>query len=142
MGYYPLVAFDGITGDFLKAALRSGNVYTSNVGVLSARSLTTTTRRSRKQPRFFAETLALRCRHSMIYVEMNRCFTSAVKKHGRESGTEKIEAQDEAARNAIEGKFGEGKRGRVSVCLQSSSETVIALNVLLMNLSPLVGQCH
>jgi hypothetical protein len=30
VGYHPLVAFDGITGDFLKAALRPGNVYTSN----------------------------------------------------------------------------------------------------------------
>ena len=29
-GYHPLVAFDGLTGDFLKAELRSGNVYTSN----------------------------------------------------------------------------------------------------------------
>lgn len=28
-GYHPLVAFDGLTGDFLKAELRSGNVYTS-----------------------------------------------------------------------------------------------------------------
>ena len=28
--YHPLVAFDGLTGDFLKAELRSGNVYTSN----------------------------------------------------------------------------------------------------------------
>ena len=27
--YHPLVAFDGLTGDFLKAELRSGNVYTS-----------------------------------------------------------------------------------------------------------------
>lgn len=30
VGFHPLVAFDGVTGDFLKAALRSGNVYTSN----------------------------------------------------------------------------------------------------------------
>jgi hypothetical protein len=30
MGYHPLVAFDGATGDFLKAKLRPGNVYTSN----------------------------------------------------------------------------------------------------------------
>ena len=30
VGFHPLVAFDGITGDFLKASLRSGNVYTSN----------------------------------------------------------------------------------------------------------------
>lgn len=30
VGFHPLVAFDGITGDFLKAKLRSGNVYTSN----------------------------------------------------------------------------------------------------------------
>ena len=29
-GYHPLVAFDGLTGDFLKAKLRSGNQYTSN----------------------------------------------------------------------------------------------------------------
>lgn len=28
-GYHPLVAFDGLTGDFLKAELRSGNVYPS-----------------------------------------------------------------------------------------------------------------
>lgn len=28
-GYHPLVAFDGLTGDFLKAKLRSGNEYTS-----------------------------------------------------------------------------------------------------------------
>lgn len=30
MGFHPLVAFDGVTGDFLKAKLRPGNVYTSN----------------------------------------------------------------------------------------------------------------
>jgi len=29
-GYHPLVAFDGFTGDFLKAELRPGNQYTSN----------------------------------------------------------------------------------------------------------------
>lgn len=29
MGFHPLVAFDGATGDFLKARLRPGNVYTS-----------------------------------------------------------------------------------------------------------------
>jgi hypothetical protein len=28
-GYHPLVAFDGFTGDFLKAELRSGNIYMS-----------------------------------------------------------------------------------------------------------------
>jgi Transposase DDE domain group 1 len=28
MGFHPLVAFDGLTGDFLKAPLRPGNVYT------------------------------------------------------------------------------------------------------------------
>lgn len=30
IGFHPLVAFDGLTGDFLKAKLRPGNVYTSN----------------------------------------------------------------------------------------------------------------
>ena len=29
MGYHPLLVFDGLTGDLLKAELRSGNVYTS-----------------------------------------------------------------------------------------------------------------
>lgn len=28
-GYHPLLVFDGLTGDLLKAELRSGNVYTS-----------------------------------------------------------------------------------------------------------------
>lgn len=30
VGFHPLVAFDGFSGDFLKAQLRPGNVYTSN----------------------------------------------------------------------------------------------------------------
>jgi hypothetical protein len=30
VGFHPLVAFDGVRGDFLKAQLRPGNVYTSN----------------------------------------------------------------------------------------------------------------
>lgn len=29
VGFHPMVAFDGVTGDFLKAELRPGNVYTS-----------------------------------------------------------------------------------------------------------------
>ena len=42
-GYHPLVAFDGLTGDFLKAELRSGNQYTSKgVKPLSTRFYTTT----------------------------------------------------------------------------------------------------
>jgi len=30
IGFHPMVAFDGMSGDFLKAKLRPGNVYTSN----------------------------------------------------------------------------------------------------------------
>src|SRR5699024_1362722 len=30
VGFHPLVAFDGVTGDFLKAQLRPGSVYTAN----------------------------------------------------------------------------------------------------------------
>lgn len=30
VGYHPMVCFDGVTGDFMKAILRPGNVYTSN----------------------------------------------------------------------------------------------------------------
>lgn len=28
-GFHPLLLFDGLTGDFIKAELRAGNVYTS-----------------------------------------------------------------------------------------------------------------
>jgi hypothetical protein len=46
--------------------------------------------------------------------------------------------RDASARNAIEGKFGEGKRsyglGRIRARLRESSETVIALQLLVMNL--------
>jgi len=45
---------------------------------------------------------------------------------------------DAAARNAVEGKFGEGKRsyglGRIRAHLQTTSETVIGLQLLVMNL--------
>ncbi|MEZ2458877.1 IS1380 family transposase [Salinicoccus roseus] len=41
VGFHPLVAFDGVTGDFLKAALRPGNVYTSNGVVDFVRPLIT-----------------------------------------------------------------------------------------------------
>lgn len=51
----------------------------------------------------------------------------------------KIEKQDAAERNAIEGKFGEGKRtyglGLIRARLRNTSETVISLQVLIMNLS-------
>jgi IS5 family transposase len=50
-----------------------------------------------------------------------------------------IERQDAAERNAIEGKFGEGKRtyglGLIRARLRNTSETVISLQVLVMNLS-------
>jgi IS5 family transposase len=50
-----------------------------------------------------------------------------------------IEKQDAAERNAIEGKFGEGKRtyglGLIRACLRNTSETVISLQLLVMNLS-------
>ena len=49
---------------------------------------------------------------------------------------------DERVRNAIEGKFGQGKRrfslGRVMAKLPETSETVIAMNFLVMNLSSLL----
>lgn len=50
----------------------------------------------------------------------------------------KIAKADAAARNAVEGKFGEGKRcyglGRIRARLQTTSETVIGLQLLVMNL--------
>jgi hypothetical protein len=48
------------------------------------------------------------------------------------------EHQDSGIRNAVEGKFGEGKRfyglNRIMAHLQSTSETVIAMQLLVMNL--------
>src|SRR5690625_2562639 len=53
-----------------------------------------------------------------------------------------IEYQDGLDRNAIEGKFGEGKRtyglGLISTRLQTTSETVIALQFLVMNLEKIL----
>ena len=49
-----------------------------------------------------------------------------------------LERQDAAARNAIEGKFGEGKRkyglGRIMARLKDTAECVIAMQFLVMNL--------
>jgi transposase, IS5 family len=51
---------------------------------------------------------------------------------------QRLAQQDALERNAIEGKFGEGKRGYelglIRACLQKTSETVIALQFLVMNL--------
>lgn len=50
----------------------------------------------------------------------------------------KLEHQDTCERNAVEGKFGEGKRTygleRIKTKLKETSETVIGLNILAMNL--------
>lgn len=61
-------------------------------------------------------------------------------KKTKESDEQKrIGYQDAVARNAIEGKFGEGKRtyglGLIRARLQKTSETVISLQFLVMNLS-------
>lgn len=61
---------------------------------------------------------------------------------GRPSGDQqeqkRIAKADASARNAVEGKFGEGKRsyglGRIRAHLQTTSETVIGLQLLVMNL--------
>src|SRR5699024_6624462 len=60
-------------------------------------------------------------------------------KNERVNKTQKqIEKQDASERNAIEGKFGEGKRryglGLISACLRQTSETAISLSLLLMNI--------
>ncbi len=55
-----------------------------------------------------------------------------------EAQQQRMEKEDAAGRNAIEGKFGEGKRlyglGLIRTRLQATSETVIALQLLVMNL--------
>lgn len=54
----------------------------------------------------------------------------------------RIERQDNAERNAIEGKFGEGKRkyglGLIQARLKQTSETVIALQFLIMNIEKIL----
>ena len=56
----------------------------------------------------------------------------------RDSQMRKQEYLDAKERNAVEGKFGEGKRryglGLIMACLRETSETVIALQFLVMNL--------
>lgn len=58
------------------------------------------------------------------------------------AGQKQIERQDHAERNAIEGKFGEGKRkyglGLIQARLKNTSETVIALQFLIMNLEKIL----
>lgn len=58
-------------------------------------------------------------------------------KEGR-CADQKQERQDAAERNEIEGKFGEGKRkfglGRIQARLENTSQTVIALQFMIMNL--------
>ena len=57
---------------------------------------------------------------------------------GEETSSKRIERQDAAERNAIEGKFGEGKRryglGLIRARLPETSASVIALQLLVMNL--------
>jgi len=57
---------------------------------------------------------------------------------GEETSSKRIERQDAAERNAIEGKFGEGKRkyglGLIRARLPETSASMIALQVLVMNL--------
>ncbi|WP_343754359.1 IS5 family transposase, partial [Lentibacillus halophilus] len=64
-------------------------------------------------------------------------------KNAQENRLQKqIEYQDAAERNAIEGKFGEGKRsyglGLISACLRVTSETVISIQFLVMNLEKIL----
>jgi hypothetical protein len=64
-------------------------------------------------------------------------------KDKQESSIQKqIEYQDALDRNAVEGKFGEGKRayglGLIRARLQETSETVIALQFLIMNLEKIL----
>jgi hypothetical protein len=51
----------------------------------------------------------------------------------------RLEKQEAGIRNAVEGKFGEGKRcyglGRIMARLKETSETVIGLQFIIMNLS-------
>ncbi len=58
------------------------------------------------------------------------------------SAHKQIECQDALDRNAVEGKFGGGKRayglGLIRACLQQTSETVIALQFLVMNLEKIL----
>lgn len=56
--------------------------------------------------------------------------------------SQKVERQDNRERNAIEGKFGEGKRryglGRIMAKLQETAESVIGVQFLVMNLQRLL----
>ena len=65
-------------------------------------------------------------------------------KSNNKSRTEKKAREDEKIRNRIEGKLGEGKRryglNRIMAKLPETSETVIAMSFLVMNLAYLYRQ--
>jgi IS5 family transposase len=56
----------------------------------------------------------------------------------KQAEQKRIARQDAAERNAVEGKIGQGKRrfglGLIQACLRETSETVVALQLLVMNL--------
>ena len=78
----------------------------------------------------------------------NRCREHVIRLSGPKLGRpsrqpnrqqKPLERQDASARNAIEGKFGEGKTkcglDRITVCLKNTSETVISVAFFRMNIS-------
>lgn len=83
-----------------------------------------------------------RTRENLAYCKLHGIRLSGPKL-GRSSKDEdkslaQLSKQDSSERNAIEGKFGEGKRryglGLIRARLQETSETVVALPFLIMNL--------
>jgi len=100
--------------------------------------------------------------HRLVLVHAGRTFlgTFSKKVHGiRLSGSrlgmppkdaeknkayKKLEYQDTCERNAVEGKFGEAKRRygleRIKTKLKETSETVIGLNILAMNIKGILPE--
>lgn len=76
VGFHPLVAFDGVTGDFFKASLRPGNVYTSNGVVEFIQPLIDITTKSSQKPYHLSvATVGLPSRLYMICAKRNLCIT-------------------------------------------------------------------
>jgi hypothetical protein len=133
------VAISLVNGYALMEKLQWDNY---NEGVTLKDSLETYHKRFGYYPEAVLADKIYRTRDNLSYCKKHGIRLSGPRL-GRPSKKEKIEQkiqarQDAAERNAIEGKFGEGKRryglGLIRVRLQQTSETVIALQLLVMNL--------
>ena len=78
VGFHPIIAFDGMTGDFLKVKLRSAMcIPPMGSSILYSRSLLTTMKSFRQRHHSSAGIAVSPCRRCMSYVKRSRSLTSS-----------------------------------------------------------------